>query len=163
MDALVTQTCATIEALGQPSHSREANEWLMKFEISQEAWSVAVSLASLPSNAANNATAFRYWGAKFLHTKVQRDYKQLMSNNDRTKVYQLTETLVKLILQCGQHYSASKSDATMVRLLCMALSALALQMNQAGIVTQILTWMNPIVSTSPGDLIYSCSLCVFRC
>lgn len=54
-----------------------------------------------------------------------------------------------LIAQITSLASEKPNDMTVIRYLCLALSALALQLSQNGIVQQILAWLNPIISSSP--------------
>ena len=129
-------TRAAIADLSNPS----ANQYLVELERSPIAWEVAEHLVSEPDNQC------RFFGAKFLYSKIQKQYHQLSAIN----VQQLTQSLVGHILKLSQEANV---EFNVCRYLCLALAALALQMNQSGILNQILAWLNPIIGVCPMVLL----------
>lgn len=117
----------------------QANDYLMKFETSVEAWQVAHQLLQLPSS---NHIHYRFFGAKIFYSKIQKDLSQLSAE----QIISLKELLVQSIIKLSQE---SSQDMTTLRYLCLSISALALQSQQQGIVQQILSWLNPIISSAP--------------
>eukprot|EP00598_Pedospumella_elongata_P005229 CAMPEP_0184979480 /NCGR_PEP_ID=MMETSP1098-20130426/9762_1 /TAXON_ID=89044 /ORGANISM="Spumella elongata, Strain CCAP 955/1" /LENGTH=1016 /DNA_ID=CAMNT_0027502801 /DNA_START=13 /DNA_END=3063 /DNA_ORIENTATION=+ len=138
--SLIDQTKAAIAAMSNPAETARANEWLVEFERSAAAWEVADALVREENGSC------RFFGAKFLYSKVQKQYIQL----DPSNVGMLTQSLVQHILRISQEQNV---EFNVCRYLCLALAALALQMNQTGILSQILTWLNPIISVSPNVLL----------
>ena len=118
----------------------QANDYLMKFETSNEAWQVAHQLLQLSSS--NNQINYRFFGAKIFYSKIQKDLSQLPSE----QINALKDLLIQSILLLSQE---SSIDITTIRYLCLSLSALALQSNQNDIVHQILSWLNPFIATAP--------------
>lgn len=53
----------------------------------------------------------------------------------------------------SQLHGSVAMEMNVCRYLCLAVATLALQSNQAGIVSQILTWLNPIINTVPALLL----------
>lgn len=138
--ALMDQAKAAIAALSNPSETNRANEWLVEFERSRAAWEVSDGLVREENGP------YRFFGAKFLYSKVQKQYIQL----DEASVNMLSQSLVQHILRISQDKNV---EFNVCRYLCLALAALALQMNQSGILNQILQWLNPIISTNPNVLL----------
>lgn len=128
---------AAIDALNQSQETNSANQWLMQFEGTSDAWSIADALARDMTNP-----SYRFFGARILYNKIQTDFKQL----DSTSATSLMESLVNHIIRLSQ---APALEMNVCRYMCLALSALALQLNMNGIVSQMLTWLNPILSTQP--------------
>jgi transportin-3 len=62
----------------------------------------------------------------------------------------LKTALVELILALSQE---TPLDLLVIRRICLALAVLALQLNQRGVVNEILAYMNPIIATSPVILL----------
>jgi len=137
---LIEQTKAAIAAMSNPAETARANEWLVEFERSAAAWEVADALVREENGSC------RFFGAKFLYSKVQKQCIQL----DPSNVGMLTQSLVQHILRISQEQNV---EFNVCRYLCLALAALALQMNQTGILGQILTWLNPIISVCPNVLL----------
>jgi transportin-3 len=138
--SLIDQAKAAISALAHPAETHRANEWLVEFERSPSAWEVSDALVR------EEHGSYRFFGAKFLYSKVQKQFIQLDANS----VNMLTQSLVQHILRIGQEKNV---EFNVCRYLCLALAALALQMNQSGILTQILQWLNPIISSNPNVLL----------
>ncbi|KAJ1408901.1 armadillo-type protein [Ochromonadaceae sp. CCMP2298] len=139
-DDLVGQTKAAIAALSSPTETTRANEWLVEFERSAAAWEVADFLVR------EEVGSYRFFGAKFLYSKLQRQYVQL----DASSGAMLTQSIVGHILRLSQEPTV---ELNVCRYLCLALATLALQMNQSGILQQILQWLNPIITTCPSVLL----------
>jgi len=129
-------TRKAIADLSNPS----ANQYLVEFERSALAWEISELLI------AENDNQCRFFGAKFLYSKIQKQFHQLTSSN----VQQLTQSLVGHILRMSQEANV---EFNVCRYLCLALAALALQMNQSGILNQILAWLNPIIGVCPTVLL----------
>ena len=64
--------------------------------------------------------------------------------------HELKSALVGHILKLSQEVPI---DIPVVRRLCLSLAALALQLNQTGIVDEILGYLNPLISTTPHILL----------
>lgn len=116
-----------------------ADRWLVEFERTHEAWSVADELAS---DTSANAEIRNFWGAKFLYSKIQRDFHQL----NAASIPSLATSLVQHILRLAQGNSA---PMTVLRYLCLALAALTIQINADGTIKQILQWLDPILASHP--------------
>jgi len=139
--AAVDEVRAAIAALSNPQETQTANQWLVALERSVEGWAAAEQLLREPAGS-----QCRFFGAKFLYSKVQRDSVQL---NEGT-VPALVHSIVQHILRVA---GEAVLDLNVCRYLCLALAALAVQMNQEGIVPQILLWFNPIVASKPRVLL----------
>ena len=140
MTTPIEQVKVAITALSNPSETATANQWLVAFERSVDSWTAAEQLLR------ETDSQCRFFGAKFLYSKVQRDFLQL---NEST-IPSLVHTMVQHIIRFA---GESTVDMKVCRYLCLALAALAVQINQEGIVTQILLWFNPIVTTNPRVLL----------
>ena len=131
-----------IIALSIPAETLRANQWLVQFEKSNAAWEVADRLLSEAPGSAN-----RFFGAKFLYSKIQRDFGQLNEGS----IPSLTHTIVQHIIRLSR--DSANLELNVCRYLCLSLAALAVQINQDGVVSQVLQWLNPILSTSPRILL----------
>ena len=130
-----------INALSIPAETLRANQWLVDFEKSNNAWEVADRLLSEAPGSSH-----RFFGAKFLYSKIQRDFGQLNEGS----IPSLTHTIVQHIIRLSGDI---KLELNVCRYLCLSLAALAVQINQDGVVSQVLQWLNPILSTSPRILL----------
>ena len=130
-----------IIALSIPSETLRANQWLVDFEKSNDAWEVADRLLSEAPGSSN-----RFFGAKFLYSKIQRNFGQLNEGS----IPSLTHTIVQHIIRLSRD---TNLELNVCRYLCLSLAALAVQINQDGVVSQVLQWLNPILSTSPRILL----------
>ena len=65
----------------------------------------------------------------------------------------LTQTLVQHIIRMSQTQGSITTEMNVCRYLCLAVATIALQSNQSGIVSQILTWLNPIINSVPTLLL----------
>jgi transportin-3 len=131
-----------IIALSIPTETLRANQWLVDFEKSNAGWEVADRLLNEAPGSTN-----RFFGAKFLYSKIQRDFSQLNEGS----IPSLTHTIVKHIIRLASE--SAKLELNVCRYLCLSLAALAVQINQDGVVTQVLQWLNPILVTSPRILL----------
>ena len=130
-----------IVALSEPSQTIQANEWLVNFEKSSDAWTIADELLTIPSEA-----QFNFFGAKFKYSKIQKDFYQL---NDSM----VNEMLIKIVDHIIRLSNSPQLEISVCRYLCLSLAALAVQINQEGVILQILNWFNAIASTNPGKRI----------
>jgi transportin-3 len=122
----------------------------VEFELQPEAWQVAQALvAEAPGNN------FRFYGANIFYNKIRRDFHQLRErylpfprspSHALCSANSLKTALVELILHLSQE---TPLDLLVIRRVCLALAVLALQLNQRGVVNEILAYMNPIIATSP--------------
>lgn len=98
---------------------------------------------------------FRFYGANIFYNKIRRDFHQLreryyISSLDLCSSNSLKTALVEHIINLSQE---SPLDLLVIRRICLALAVLALQLNQRGVVNEILTYMNPVIATSPVILL----------
>ena len=131
-----------IAALSVPTETLRANQWLVDFEKSNAAWEAADRLLSEAAGSTN-----RFFGAKFLYSKIQRDFGQLNEGS----IPSLTHTIVQHIIRLAS--DNANLELNVCRYLCLSLAALAVQINQDGVVSQVLQWLNPILGTSPRILL----------
>lgn len=123
--------------------SKQANAWLEQFEALPESWSHSDSLLREPSSAQNaDGPFYRHWGSKMLHSKVQRYFHQLGPE----QVPSLTQSLLAHLFAFSQQ---TPMEFPVCRCLCLSIAALAVQLNQEGMVAQILQWVNPLIATAP--------------
>ena len=72
------QVKAAIMAMqSQPGGAGEASRWLATFEESSAAWQVAWELVSVDEVGSQQAHMYRFFGAKMIYSKIQRDFEQL--------------------------------------------------------------------------------------
>lgn len=140
MDQLINQVKYAINALSVPNETRNANDWLISFEKSSEAWSASEQLLNEPPGM------YRFFGAKFLYSKIQK--QSILLSEDSSNA--LLQVLVQYIIRMSQE---SPVEFNVVRYLALGLSALLLQKNKEGTVHQILQWLNPIIASSPITLL----------
>jgi hypothetical protein len=133
------QAREAIRALGTSAHD-EANTWLTEFEITPEAWGVAQTMLQDPPG-----TNTRFYGANIFYNKIRRDYIQLKSS-----AHDLKAALVQLILTLSQE---TPIDSTVSRRVSLALAALALQLNEPNVVSDILVQLSPILGHAPQVLL----------
>ena len=131
----------------QPGGAKEASKWLSSFEESSEAWQAAWELVSGDGDS-QELQMYRFFGAKMIYSKIQRDFSQLGAE----EVPAFTQRLVERVIDMTQKYA--EGDYFIVcRYLCLAIAAMALQVNREGVVSQILIWFNPILQTAPQILL----------
>lgn len=87
---------------------------------------------------------FRFFGAKFLYSKSQKQFFQL----DMATSAKLTQMILQHIIRLSTGGS-QKLEMNVCRYLCLSVATLALQSNTPGIVHDILMWLNPVVQTCP--------------
>lgn len=140
MDILPTVKQA-IAALAQPGETAKANEWLVDFEKSSSAWVAADLLLT-----EEKGSPYRFFGAKFLYSKIQRQFYELQRN----QAEQLISSLVQHLLRLANE---KPYETQVIRYLCLSVAALGVQLNQAGVVSQVLRWLNPIIPQAPSVLL----------
>lgn len=121
----------------------QASQWLIDFEHSAEAWGVAWELVSGEGTSIEDST-YRFFGAKIVYSKIQRDFDQL----GQDQIADFTQKLVARVIDLSQKYGEEVSFVV-CRYLCLSIAAMALQVNQEGVVNQILIWFNPILQSAP--------------
>ena len=119
--------------------TKRANKWMIEFERSRDAWSVADQMIREPTGS-----PCIFFGAKILYSKLKRDFKDFNGSPDA--VNGITNSLVEHIIRLAQD---ANSNFVVIRYLCLSLAVLALQINKNGIVQEILGWLNPIIMTAP--------------
>lgn len=129
-----------IDALSNPQKTKTANEWLIQFEKSPDAWVVSERMLH-----ETNQT-YGFFGAKFLYSKIQ---KQAILLNENQKS-DLQATLSEHIIRIATHF---KTDSQQLRYLCLCLSALALQMNDSRVIQATLNRLNPLVAVHSMTLV----------
>lgn len=138
-EQLLMQAKQAIAALESGLSIKDANDWLTNFEKSFQAWQVAELLL-------DDSDSYRFFGVKFLYAKLQKQFVSLEKANAEA----LSVKIVQKIISVSQE---NPPPMAFCRYLCLALTALALQMNQPGVVRQILSWLNPVLSSSPHLLL----------
>ena len=141
----IDQVKAAIAAMqSQPGGAGEASRWLASFEESSAAWQMAWELVSVDEIGSQQAHIYRFFGAKMIYSKIQRDFEQLGAED----VPAFTQRLVAHVIDLTQKYPESEYFIV-CRYMCLAIAAMALQVNREGVVSQILVWFNPILQSAP--------------
>jgi hypothetical protein len=148
MDANLDQAKQAILALSNPATSKQADDWLISFEKSFHAWQTAEQLLLCSNNDLNDCT-FQFFGAKFLYSKISRQFVQLDQDSANSLLPKLIQILVSFSRSLG---NVNKNAITY---LCLAISALALQLNVDGIIHQILLWLNGLIDEGKHSVILS--------
>jgi hypothetical protein len=104
---------------------------------------VAWELVSGEGATAEDST-YRFFGAKIIYSKIQRDFDQL----GQDQIADFTQKLVSRVIDLSQKYGQEVSFVV-CRYLCLSIAAMALQVNREGVVNQILIWFNPILQSAP--------------
>ena len=145
MQSSVETAKSAIAAMQQGSGPSvlQAGQWLSDLEQSQEAWGVAWDLVN-GEGTSSEETMYRFFGAKIIYTKIQRDFDELGSD----QIADFTQKLVSRTIDLSQKYGEDVSFVV-CRYLCLSIAAIALQVNREGVVNQILTWFNPILQSAP--------------
>ena len=133
-----------IDALGRDNG--DADRFLTTFERSTEAWEVCYGLLVSSTNP-----TYRFFAAKMLYSKAQRDYIQL----DSAGASQLKASLLQQLVAQGKD---SNVPMNICRYMCLAISALAIQGLESNVVSEILQHLNELVQVRP--LIILEKLCV---
>lgn len=138
------QVKAALKALSAGGEtSKQANAWLQNFESQPESWTHSDTLLREPFSAQNTDGLFyRQWGGKMLHNKIQRYFHQLGPD----QIPSLTQSLLAHLFAFAQQHPM---EFPVCRYVCLSIAALAVQINQDGVVAQILQWLNPLIITSP--------------
>lgn len=140
MDSQCITVKEAIDALSNPQNTKIANEWLMQFEKSSEAWGVSERMLH-----ETNPT-YGFFGAKFLYSKIQ---KQALLLTEVQK-NELQQTLCDHIVRIA---SQQRNDSQLLKYLCLCLSALALQVNDKMVVQNTLNKLNPLVGVHSMTLV----------
>jgi len=120
---------------------READEWLQEFQRSQMAWQVADALLM----AINEPPENQYFAAQTLHAKLQYDFHELP--------VEAISSLRDSLLNHLKRVSAGNPSKALVIRLCLALSALAVQMNWRDCIAQLCTVFPPGELTTSGTVL----------
>jgi hypothetical protein len=136
---LLLQAKQALLALDSGQNIHDADVWLTNFQKTFQAWDISQILL-------DESDPFRFYGAKFLYSKLQKQFVSL----DDTYADSLSRKLVQKIISVSQE---NPPPLAFCRFLCLALTALALQLNQPGVVRQILMWLNPVLTNSPHILL----------
>lgn len=129
-----------IDALSNPQSTKSANDWLMQFERSPDAWPISERMLHDPNQT------YAFFGAKFLYSKIQKQ-ALLLSEEDKMN---LQRTLSDHIVRIASY---QRCDSQLVRYLCLCLSALALQVNDCQVVQSTLQRLNPLVGVHSMTLV----------
>jgi transportin-3 len=140
MDQGCEQVKQAIDALSNSQTMHQADQWLISFEKTYDAWKISESLLE-----EKNST-YRFFGAKFLYSKASKQAIQLAASDINSLVSRLVQ---KLFI----YASETKLDTRTVRYVSLSISALVLQMNIDGIIPQLLTTMNSIATAHPRILL----------
>lgn len=124
-------------AITQLGKDPSADDWLEQFECQEQAWTLSNALLLEPPGS-----VFRLWGAKILYKKARYDFIQL----DATSAQQLKLHLVSQLISVSAEASV---EMPLCRYICLALSALCIELAEDGIVSQILSWLNDVVVSKP--------------
>jgi hypothetical protein len=124
-------------AIIQLGKDPSADDWLKQFECQEQAWALSNALLLEPPGS-----VFRFWGAKILYKKARYDFIQL----DPTSAQQLKVHLVSQLISVSAEASV---DMPLCRYICLALSALCIELAEDGIVSQILSWLSDVVVSKP--------------
>jgi len=142
-------------ALGDAELGRGAQDVLMQFEASREAWTVAAQLL-YDSSAQASQHHFRFFGAKMLYSKIQRDFDQLAESD----VSAFMQSLVGHIINLSQEPNI---EMKVCRYVCLSIAALAIQINQPGVVRAVLQWLNPVLTGAPHVILEFLALLPEEC
>jgi hypothetical protein len=148
MDTNLEQAKQAILALSNPVTSKQADDWLISFEKSFHAWQTSEQLLLCSNNDPNDYT-YQFFGAKFLYSKISRQFVQL----DQDSANSLLPKLVQILVSFSRSPGPVNKNA--ITYLCLAISALALQLNIEGIIHQILVWLNGLINEGKHSVILS--------
>lgn len=138
MDNVIATIKQAHQALSNPTQTVQANALLVQFEESREAWEVLDLLLREPPTS-----GYRQFAAITLYSKVQRD---LTTQLDPQIIPSVSQNFVAHLIRFSQE---PQIDMKVCRYICLCIAATAVQMNQDGIIQQILLWLNPILGTAP--------------
>ena len=137
---------SVVKAVNSLGTNPEADKLLIDFERTAEAWKVSYDLLASSGDA-----TIRFFGAKMLYSKAQRDHIQL----DHSSSSQLKTALVQQLLSLA---ADPNTQMNVCRYVCLAISALAIQSLESNVVSEILKALNGVVATRP--LLILETLCV---
>ena len=146
---------AAIAAMGDADVGRGAQDMLMQFEASREAWTIAAQLLYDASDESNQHH-FRFFGAKMLYSKIQRDFDQLADSD----ISAFMQSLVGHIINLSQEPNI---EMKVCRYMCLSIAALAIQINQPGVIRVVLQWLNPVLTGAPAVILEFLALLPEEC
>jgi len=134
----IEEVITAVNCLQDPSQTKRANAWLEEFSRTAGAWQTLDQLLSQTNGSQ------RTFISTTLYRKIQRDFYQIQS-------FSTPETLLQNVMQHMVRIATETSSVDMVtcRYLCLSVAAAAVQSNIPGIVSQLLSWLNPLVSVCP--------------
>lgn len=135
---LLDQVKLAYDAMNKAQDRQKANEWLTAFERSAEAWGIARSLL-------RESPPYRFFGAIIFYNKIRQDVDQIKGDSGNP-LQQLKLELVHFLVQFS---SETDIDKSVCQRICLCIAALALQLNQDGVVLEILASLNSIISSAP--------------
>jgi hypothetical protein len=151
----IEEVKGAICALGDAELGRGAQDVLMQFEASRGAWTVAAQLL-YDSSAQASQHHFRFFGAKMLYSKIQRDFDQLAESD----VSAFMQSLVGHIINLSQEPNI---EMKVCRYVCLSIAALAIQINQPGVIRAVLQWLNPVLTGAPHVILEFLALLPEEC
>jgi len=151
----IDEVKAAIAALGDADVGRGAQDMLMQFEASREAWTVAAQLL-YDSSPQVNQHHFRFFGAKMLYSKIQRDFDQLADSD----ISAFMQSLIGHIINLSQEPNI---EMKVCRYVCLSIAALAIQINQSGVIRAVLQWLNPVLTGAPTVILEFLALLPEEC
>eukprot|EP01035_Chromulina_nebulosa_P019708 gene19708-25633_t len=106
----------------------------------------AISALLIPSETTNA----NKWLTDFERQFIAWEIAEKLLNEPSNTTFRFFESLIKSIVEHLIKLSEEKPlDTRVCRYLSLALSALSLQINQEGVVSQILSWLNAIINSAP--------------
>ena len=140
---------AILEAHRNPNSLE--SEKLTKFEGTIEAWAISAQLLHDASPDTKAQGLFRFFGARMIYNKIQRDSDQLDSNG----IAGFMQGLVQHIITLSQ---LPQIETAVYRYVCLSIAAMAIQINHPGVVRSILQWLNPLLASAPHIVVLFLSL-----
>lgn len=137
MEVTVLDVCSKIRDFGNYQKAKEASDWLSDFERSQRAWEISCCLLN------EIDPTFRFFGAKMLYSKLQRQFVQAES-------LQLVDPISNCLLQQLERIAKeSSTDFKFARYISLSLSVIALQLNQPNAILHLMGILSRIVRDAP--------------
>ena len=132
---------AALRAMQQPSQVKKVEKWIGELQNSPNAWSLWDRLLREPGLDADGMMC-RLWGGKMLQNKITHSLDEL----DASQVAPLMQSLIGHLNSLSQRPAEMKA----CRFLCVSIAACAVQVNQPGVVTQVLQLLDPLVASAPS-------------
>ena len=136
--------------------NQEAADSLTRFEATREAWTVAEQLLRDDSLNPKAQSTFRFYGAKMVYSKTQRDFDQLSPSD----IPKFLESLVQHVIALSQ---LPQSEKKICRYICLSIAAMAIQIDQSGVIRSVLQLLNPLLTSSPDIVVLFLSLLPEEC